>query len=114
MIELQQYPRRTLVLSDAELVKAAQSGDAVSLGVVLERYRAPLYARALRMLGHGPQAQDAVQDAFVIALSNIDRLRKPEAVEGGLRGILRNVCLMWIREERKVHVGDVAARLDRE
>jgi RNA polymerase sigma-70 factor (ECF subfamily) len=112
MIELEQQPRRSLVLSDAELVKAAQSGDAVSLGVVLERHRAPLYALALRMLSHGPQAQDAVQDAFVIALSNIDRLRDPAASGGWLRGILRNVCLMRIREERKVHVGDVAARLD--
>jgi RNA polymerase sigma factor (sigma-70 family) len=114
MIELERYPRRTLVLGDAELVKAAQNGDAVSLGIVLERHRAPLYALALRLLGHGPQAQDAVQDSFLIALSSIDRLREPGAVGGWLRGIVRNVCLMRLREERKVHFGDVAARLDRE
>jgi RNA polymerase sigma factor (sigma-70 family) len=114
MIELDQQPRRTIVLSDAELVKAAQNGDAVSLGVVLERHRASLYALALRMLGQGPQAQDAIQDAFLIALSNIDRLRDPAAAGGWLRGIVRNVCLMRIREERKVHFGEVAARLDSE
>ncbi len=28
------------------------------------------------MLGHGPQAQDAVQDAFLIALRRIDQLRE--------------------------------------
>ena len=102
------------MLSDAELVKAAQNGDAAGLGVVLERHRAPLHALALRMLGQGPQAEDAVQDAFLVAVSNIDRLREPAAVGGWLRGIVRNVCLMRIREERKVHVGDVAARLDRQ
>jgi RNA polymerase sigma-70 factor (ECF subfamily) len=38
--------------SDAELARAAQSGDSVSLGILLERHRAPLYALAFRMLGH--------------------------------------------------------------
>lgn len=90
-----------MVLSDAELVRAAQGGDAVSLGMLLERHQAPLHALALRMLGHGPQAQDAVQDAFLIALSTIDRLREPEAVGGWLRGILRNMCLTRLKESRR-------------
>jgi RNA polymerase sigma factor (sigma-70 family) len=89
------------VLSDADLVRTAQSGDATSLGVLLERHRAPLYALALRFLGYGPDAQDAVQDAFLIALRTIDRLREPEAVGGWLRGILRNVCLRRLRERRQ-------------
>lgn len=88
------------MLGDAELSRAAREGDAVSLGILLERHRASLYAAALRMLGHGPEAQDAVQDAFVVALSTIDRLRDPEAAGGWLRGILRNVCLMRLRERR--------------
>jgi RNA polymerase sigma-70 factor (ECF subfamily) len=87
------------VLSDEELAKAAQGGDAVSLGILLERHRAPLQALALRTLGHRPQqAQDAVQDVFVVALSTIERLREPKAVGGWLRGILHNVCLMQLRE----------------
>jgi hypothetical protein len=71
------------VLSDAQRARAAQRGDAVSLGILLERHRAPLYALALRFLGHWPQqAQDVVQDVFLIALSSIDRLREPEAMGG--------------------------------
>ncbi len=87
-------------MTDAELVMTAQRGDAGSLGILLERHRAPLHALALRFLGHGPDAQDAVQDAFLIALRNIDRLREPEAVSGWLRGILRNVCLRRLRERQ--------------
>ena len=89
------------MLSDAELARAAQSGDAASLGILLERHRAPLYVLALRFLGHGPEIQDAVQDTFFIALRSIDRLREPEAVGGWLRGILRNVCLRHLRERQK-------------
>ncbi len=92
------------MLSDAQLARAAQSGDAASLGVLLERYRAPLYALALRFLSYGPDAQDAVQDAFLTALRTIDRLREPEAVGGWLRGIQRNVCLRRLRErQEEVH-----------
>jgi len=90
-----------MLRSDEELARVAQGGDAVSLGILLERYRAPLYALALRFLGHRPQqAQDVVQDVFLVALSSIERLREPEAVGGWLRGILHNVCLMRLRERR--------------
>ena len=83
--------------SDADLVRAAQNGDTVSLGLLLERYRTSLYALALRILGYGPQAEDAVQDAFVVALRKIDHVREPAAVGGWLHAVLRNVCLMRLR-----------------
>src|SRR5919202_4464233 len=87
-------------LSDAELVRMAQGGDAASLGILLERYRAPLYALALRLLGRRPEAQDAVQDSFLVALRKIDKLRKPEAVSGWLYTILRSVCLTRLRKDQ--------------
>jgi proline iminopeptidase len=77
---------------------AAQRGDAASLGILLERHRASMYALALRILGRKPEAQDAVQDAFLVALSGIDRLRKPEAVGGWLHAILRNLCYTRLRK----------------
>jgi RNA polymerase sigma factor (sigma-70 family) len=100
MIRIDHPQRRTSVLGDAELARAAQNGDAARLGILLERYRASFYALALRFLGHGPEAQDAVQGTFLIALNNIDRLREAEVVAGWLRGILCNVCLRRLRERR--------------
>lgn len=88
---------RGRVLDDADLVRAAQGGDATSLGVLLERYRAPLYGKALGILGYGPQAEDAVHDTFVAAMRKLDGLREPEAVGGWLHAVLRNVCLMRLR-----------------
>jgi RNA polymerase sigma factor (sigma-70 family) len=83
--------------SDAELVEAARRGDAASLGLLLERYRAPLYGLALRILGHGSEAQDAVHDTFLVALRRIDEVRQPAAVGGWLHAVLRNVCRMRLR-----------------
>jgi RNA polymerase sigma factor (sigma-70 family) len=86
------------VSSDARLVMAAQRGDAASLGILLERHRVSMYALALRILGRKPEAQDAVQDAFLVALSGIDRLRMPEAVGAWLHSILRNLCYTRLRK----------------
>lgn len=83
--------------SDAELVRDAQGGDTTSLGLLLESYRAPLYGLALRILGHGPEAQDAVHDTFLVALRKLDQVREPAAVGGWLHAILRNVCRMRLR-----------------
>ena len=88
------------MLSNAKLVRAAQTGDTASLGLLLERHRASLYASALRILGYGPQAEDAVHDAFLVALRKIDQVREPDAVGGWLHVVLRNVCLMRLRAEQ--------------
>src|SRR6266540_2974135 len=93
----------TSVPSDGELARAARVGDVASLGVLLERYRAPLYGVALRMLGHG-HADDAVQETFVIALRRIGDLRDPEAVGGWLRAVLQNVCLASARSRGPVEL----------
>jgi RNA polymerase sigma-70 factor (ECF subfamily) len=61
---------------DSELVRAAQAGDAGSLGLVLTRHRADLYAVALAVLGHSPDAEDAVQEATLIALRRIGDVRE--------------------------------------
>lgn len=84
-------------LDDAALVRAAQAGDATGLGVLLERYRARLHAVAVGMPGHGPDAEDAVQDTLVIALKRIGELREPAAAAGWLVAVQTNVCRARLR-----------------
>lgn len=86
--------------SDRELVRAALAGDATCLGLVLERYRADMRAVAISVLGYGPAAEDAVQDAMLTALRSLGSLRDPDAVGGWLRAITRNACRMQLRAAR--------------
>ena len=79
-------------LSDAALVRAAQAGDTAGLGALLERHRSRLHAIAVSVVGHGPAAEDAVQDTFLIALRRIGELRDPAAARAWLAAILVNVC----------------------
>jgi RNA polymerase sigma-70 factor, ECF subfamily len=79
-------------LSDEALVRAAQAGDTAGLGALLERHRARLHAIAVSVVGHGPAAEDAVQETFLIALRRIGELRDPCAARAWLAAILVNVC----------------------
>jgi DNA-directed RNA polymerase specialized sigma24 family protein len=83
--------------SDAELVHCALDGDAASFGVLLGRYRASLYARALGYLGQPEDAADAVQETFLLALTRLGQVRDPEAIGGWLHAVLRSVCAMELR-----------------
>ena len=95
---------------DAALVRAAQAGDPAALGELLERHRALLHAVAVGMLGHGPQAEDAVHDTFLIALRRIGDLRDPARRARWLLAILGNVCRAQLRRPARAGADDPAAR----
>jgi RNA polymerase sigma-70 factor (ECF subfamily) len=88
------------VIGEIDLVRAAHAGDAGSLGLLFERYRPRLLARAYGILGHGPEVEDAVHDTFLIALRRIDSLEDPAALPGWLDVVVRNVCLGYRRGPR--------------
>jgi sigma-70-like protein len=77
--------------SDAGLARAAQQGDAASLGALLDRYRASLYACGLACLRRPEDAADAVQETFLLALTRLSQVRDPEAVGGWLHAVMRSV-----------------------
>ncbi|MET7863559.1 RNA polymerase sigma factor [Micromonospora taraxaci] len=91
---------------DAELVALAQAGDAAALGVLLAGHEAEMRAVAVSILGYGPDAEDAVQDAMVVALRRIGEVRDPAAVGAWLRAIVRNNSRMALRGPRAVPVAE--------
>jgi RNA polymerase sigma factor (sigma-70 family) len=56
---------------------------------------------ALSILGHGPQAEDAVHDALLVALRRLDELREPAAFGAWLRTIVRHACLVQLSDARE-------------
>ena len=99
-------------LSDAELTRAAQAGDAGSLGVLLARHEAGMRAVAIGVLGYGPDTDDVLQDAALVAVSRIKDVRDPAAVGAWLRTVVRNECRMRLRVRRPVELsGEVMSTL---
>lgn len=83
--------------TDAELVAAAKRGDVAGLAALLERHRPGMRAVALSLLGWGPDAEDVVQDAILVALGRLGDLRDPTAAGPWLRAITRNAARMRLR-----------------
>lgn len=92
------------VTADVDLVMAAKAGDVASLGALVIRHRPAMEATALSLLGPGPDAEDAVQDAVLAALQRIATLRDPGAVRPWLQSIVRNNCRMHLRSARPAGV----------
>lgn len=94
---------------DTELAREAQAGDKACLAVLLSRHRADMMAVALAVLGRPAEVEDAVQDASVVALTEIGQLRDPAAVGPWLRTIVRNCCRMRLRTRTPLLTDDIAA-----
>ncbi|MFF1868198.1 RNA polymerase sigma factor [Kitasatospora herbaricolor] len=83
--------------SDEELVQDTRNGEVAALGALLGRHRAGMRAVAMSLLGNPTDADDAVQDASLIALRRIGDLRQPDSAGPWLRAIVRNVCRTRLR-----------------
>ena len=87
--------------TDAELVHAARAGNSAALGAVLERHRPRLLATALALVGYRPEAEDAVQETFLIAMQHLASLREPGAIGPWLSMVVRRACLQHRRRHRR-------------
>ncbi|MGI5499331.1 RNA polymerase sigma factor [Lentzea sp. CA-135723] len=93
-------------LSDAELTRCAQAGDATAVGVLLQRHHASMRAVALSVVGY--DAEDLLQDSALIALRRIGDVRDPSAVGAWLRAIVRNTGRMRLRQSPSAPLVDWA------
>jgi RNA polymerase sigma factor (sigma-70 family) len=98
---------------EIELVRSARAGSVSALGMLLARHQADMRAVALSILGYGTDAEDAMQDAALLALRRIGTLRDPAAAGPWLRAIVRNACRMRLRAaSRVVPVADPRPQAD--
>ncbi len=65
--------------SDADLVRRARRGDRWAEEALYHRHVRSVTRAVLRLLARSAEAEDAVQDTFIIALGELDKLRDPEA-----------------------------------
>jgi RNA polymerase sigma-70 factor (ECF subfamily) len=86
---------------DAALTRAAQGGDVSALAVLLERHRPRMRAVAVSILGPGPDVDDVLQEAALVALRRIVDVRDPESVGPWLRMVVRNSCRTLLRASRR-------------
>jgi RNA polymerase sigma-70 factor (ECF subfamily) len=86
---------------DRDLVEAAQRGDQTAFVDLVRVHGDRLFRIAHRILRDIDRAEDALQDALVIAWRDLPSLRDPDRFDGWVHRVLANVCIEHARRERR-------------
>ena len=87
-----------------EIVEKAQAGDSEAFIHLVREFQNLAYGYAVSFLRDHHEAEDVVQDAFLLVYKQFSNLRHPEAFVPWLRGIVRNLCLHRICDNEKRRV----------
>ncbi len=86
---------------DRDLVEAAKRGDQAAFVDLVRLRGGRLFAIAHRILRDVDRAEDALQDALVIAWRDLPSLRDPDRFDAWVHRLLTHVCLAEAGRERK-------------
>ncbi len=86
---------------DHDLVRAAQRGDQTAFVELISPRSDRLYAISHRILRDIDRAEDALQDALVIAWRDLRGLRDPDRFDAWLHRLLVHVCIEQATRERR-------------
>lgn len=86
-------------LEDRVLVERTIAGDEEAYGELVRRYQKAAYGTALAVTRRHEDAEDAAQEAFLIALDRLEECRNRERFAGWLLTIVRNRARNLLRRE---------------
>lgn len=87
-------------MDEAQLIQAATKGDVDSYNRLVLAYQDLVYNQAYRVLGEGPAADDASQEAFIAAYQNLRSFRGG-SFRAWLLRIVTNTCYDELRRRRR-------------
>jgi RNA polymerase sigma-70 factor (ECF subfamily) len=86
-------------LSDEDVVRLAQQGDAVAFEEIYRLHSGRVYALCLRMVGDAAQAEDLTQEVFMQLFRKIGTFRGESAFTTWLHRMAVNIVLMRFRKK---------------
>ncbi|MEZ4659807.1 MAG: sigma-70 family RNA polymerase sigma factor [Caldilineaceae bacterium] len=92
----------------SQIVEQAQVGDPAAWAALIQRFQTPAVRAAYTILGNREEAEDAVQDGWLLALRKLDALRDPERFGGWFYRIVANVALRK-RQQRSAQFANLEA-----
>lgn len=85
---------------DAHMIRSILAGNRDDFCILVGRYENSAMQWAKRYVGDPSRVEDIVQEAFVEAYFQLDRLRRPEQFGSWLRSIVKFTAIAWLRRRR--------------
>jgi len=86
--------------SERDLLLSAQKGDQQAFAHIVQSYQRPVYNLCYRMLGNQQEAEDATQETFIRAYTNLDRFNPDRKFINWVLTIASNHCVDRLRKRR--------------
>jgi RNA polymerase sigma-70 factor (ECF subfamily) len=99
------------VVSDPDLVARCQAGDSAAFETLYERYASRLYAVTRRMVASRSDADDLLQEIFLLAFRRLATFRGEASVGTWLYRLAMNRCLDHVRS-RSARIDALTGSLD--
>ena len=77
---------------DGYIIHKCLNGDKAAFGLLVDKYKASIYALAYSKLGNFHDAEDVTQEAFVKAYQKLRTLRRWDSFLAWLYSITSNIC----------------------
>ena len=87
-------------VSEIDLVKRCQNGDAEAFDELVTRYRTRVFGMIYNMVHSEQDAWDLAQDSFVKAWKSIGRFRGKSSFYTWIYRIVMNVTIDWLRKKQ--------------
>ncbi len=96
-VDVALHPAVPARAADAALVERCRRGELGAFEELYSQHASRLYNLAVRMLGNGADAEDAVQDTFLLAHKRLESFRGEAALGTWLYRLAVNQCLDRLR-----------------
>ena len=83
-----------------DYIAAAQNGDRVALGKIIDIYAEPIHSFIYHTIGRSIEVEDLAQDTFVKMITNIQQYRPTAPFRAWLFRIALNVCRDHLRKKK--------------
>ncbi len=86
---------------DGCIIQECFNGKPEAFGMLVDKYKAGVYAFVYGRLGHFQDAQDVTQEVFEEAYRGLHSLRRWESFVFWIYRIARNLCVDWVQAESR-------------
>ncbi len=103
---------KIIVLTDKELISASLKNDIKSQKALFDKYKNSMKALCYRYTGNNEDAEDVLQEGFILVFSKLKNYKFEGSFEGWIRKIMINVALKYIKKKNKFYTEDIKTVYD--